>query len=63
MQMYEYYRPLIMSHFNVFVNHLCAELLSFDSFAFSHPPHSLAVPLPVVRPTCDPSPDQERAAG
>ena len=42
---------------------LRAELLSFDSFAFSHPPHSLAVPLPVVRPTCDPSPDQERAAG
>ena len=53
--MYEYYRPFIMSHFNVFVNHLCAGLLSSGLFAFSHPPHSLALPLPIVRSTCGPS--------
>ena len=35
------------SHFSVCVSHLCSGLFSPGSFAFFHPPHSLALLLPI----------------
>jgi hypothetical protein len=42
-----YYLNFMNQRFSVFVNHLCSGLFSPGSFAFSHPPHSLALLLPI----------------
>ena len=42
-----YYLFFMKSRFSVFVNHLCSGLFSPGPFAFSHPPHSLALLLPI----------------